>query len=376
MIILVVGISVIAVSLNTPISNQIAFSIISPNPQENTVIAKNQVCFAKTETKLFENTARDGKRFIRSENSPFLIDNPMFTLNSITDIESGESLKQFEHLLKIRCNSFTTSTDATSGKTFENQQACEDPSFTFGTTQCELNDTKILFRPSIIEVEVWATDTNGLDKRLFIQSFQTVTVEQQFGAEVELLLAEFPIQDLLEQMDNGDYTSSVEFRTSGILNLSIGEGQITPGIIPILQFYIGKLDIPTNFELDIFQNVVGTVGNTDPDDPEIIEEMNKEQEEIIQMQEDEKQESINNSGGTQNLGDQKEQNLGDQNGDPPDDNEFAQTITDLGNCIIGLDINCLNDSRFLGFFAIGFIFGLLIFIAILAKMFRGARPIQ
>lgn len=372
MIILVLGILVIAVSLDTPISNQIAFSIISPNPQDNTIVAKHQVCFAKTETKLFENTARDGKRFIRSENSPFLIDNPMFTINSLTDIQSGESLKEFGHFLKIRCNSFTTTTTATSGESFENQQACEDPN---RTSECKLNDTKILFRPSTIEVEVWATDTNGLDKRLFIKSFTTNTVEQQFGAEVDLLLAEFPIQDLLEQMDTGDYTSSVEFRTSGILNLSIGEAQITQGITPIFQYYIGKFDIPTNFELDVFQNVVGTIGTSNPD-PEVNEEINETQEMIIQMQEDEKQETINEQGKTQKLGDPKEQDLGDGDDPPGEESELAKTITDLGNCIIRLNIDCLNDSRFLGFFAIGFIFGLLILIAILAKLFRGARPVQ
>lgn len=239
---------------NDPITNSVAFEITSPSIDTftGTVIeVSGTVCFAKTQTSLID-LRSDGTigGIIESSNSPFLIDNPQFTLNELNSATTGETIDQIGHFLKIRCETgFTEGQGNPSGATEQNQIACEDPARSSECTAA--NTTPIQFRPSSIEVEIWAEDKNGLDKRVFgPRAYTTETVILLHGNEEILLFEQIDIDQVLQKMDTGDYSTDVTVKTSGILNLAF------EGTNETFQYYIGKTHVPTTFDLKVRKSVV------------------------------------------------------------------------------------------------------------------------
>lgn len=339
----IIGVILLA-SMNGGTATGVAsFSIISENAGPDDIKIPGAVCFAKTSTSLATTTSGGTVTgVIDSDSSPFLADNPQFTFTG-ADLQSGDTtINQIGHFLKMRCNVGFTTTSNTSGSTFENQKACEDPD---RTSECNAtNDKYIEVRPSSIEVEIYATNAQGVKERVYLGNHQTGTERLQDGKEDNLLFIQIPIEQILQYMDKGNYDSLLEIRTSGILNMVMEDFSIDGVTLSLIKYYIGENDIPTFFNVQITEETpeVGTevpqIGGEEKEnpcpEPAIYDKVN---DTCItpetETQEQQKKQDVGEN--TQDLGDDS-QDLGDDDGPKDEPKGLFDILLELWNYFLNL----------------------------------------
>lgn len=339
-LIAIIGVGLLA-SMNPGTANGVAsFNIISENAEENDIKIPNAVCFSKTSTSLATTTSGGTiTGVIDSDSSPFLADNPQFTFTGADLQSSGTTINSIGHFLKMRCEvGFDTASDPTS-PTGLNQLACEDPE---RSAECQVTNSKYIeVRPSAIQVEIYATNEQGVKERVYLGNHQTGTERLQNGQEENLMFIQIPTTQILQYMDKGNYDSLLEIRTSGILNMVMEDFSIDGQTLSLIKYYIGANDIPTFFNIAITEDLA-EVGTETDEVPQIGGEelenpcpepsiLDKQTNECITPETEEQGEQKK-----QDLG-ENTQDLGDPNASPPKENKtIFDILADLWLWFIGL----------------------------------------
>lgn len=319
-------------------------------------------CFAKAQTWLVTGGLTNPDGFLRADNSPFNIDHPQYQLDkslydqlSFVDPETGTTLSDFGHFLKMRCEiGFNISQEIL--------DVCSDPE---KSVECPApNENDLFVQPSQMEVKMFAQYADGQKDEVFNGKYTVNSnVVIADGKEGDLMFAGIDMEHVLKNMRNGSYDALIEVRTSGVVEMKVQDVYVNVGELATFKYYLGELDIPTYFNLKVNDNQLGTTMADDDNPNTVCSDTNScEQEQEQQMKEDEmKKESQN-------------QNSGDPDESEDKTKEFGKLIDDYSQCWLAFDIDCIMSDKFIGFnLLIGLLFAL-IFIAIIASAIQGRRP--
>lgn len=288
-------------------------------------------CYAKAQTWLISGGLKNDLGYIRADNSPFNIGHPQYQL-SFSDPETNTDLSHFGHYLKMRCEIGFNISD-------QNLEVCSDPERSVECPATNVND--LLIQPSKMEVKIFAQYPDKQKDEVFNGMFDLKDdVVLSDGREKDLLFEAIDMNYVLSNMRNGSYDALIEVRTSGVVEMEIEDVFVNPGEAATFKYYLGELDIPTYFTLEIKDNTLGKDEGVDVDGDGIddcddtaqcVENQNtNDQQDEQQKQEDQTNKNTNN------------QNTTDNNEDP----KLDRLIIDYTDCWLNFDLDCVGQSKF------------------------------